>query len=275
MKKKTFSLNHGLMIVFTLIFVSLVMRLIPTGQIDINDVFLGKNMLFGIGILIANIIQGLTGFAGSLLAMPPSIHLQGLDTAKVAVNTYGLISSLIIFTQNYKRIDWKEAKKLLVLMGIGLVGGIYLSGVVESRILLKVYAVFIVLIACKEMFYKGDLDFSDSALIVIVLVAGLFQGLFVSGGPLLIIYVAKKLKEKDQIRGTLCFVWIFLNGYMMLSQILNGQFTPHNILVTTIGLPGVFLGVAIGGYLANVLSREKFLKVVYVLLTISGLSLFL
>lgn len=275
MNKKTFSSNHYLMILFTLIFTALVLRLIPTGQIDVKDAFLGRNIFFGVGILVANIIQGLTGFAGSLLAMPPSIHLQGLATAKVAVNTYGLISSLIIFSQNYKQIDWKQAKKLLVLMGIGLVSGIYLSNVIESKILLKIYAVFIILIALKEMFYKGDLDFGDIALTCIVLLAGIFQGLFVSGGPLLIIYVAKKLKEKNQIRGTLCFVWIFLNGYMMINQILTGQFTPHNILVTTIGLPGVFLGVTIGGYLATVLSKEKFLKVVYILLTISGLSLFL
>lgn len=240
-----------------------------------EEILSSGNLLFGLGIFIANIIQGLTGFAGSLLAMPPSIHTQGLETAKVAVNTYGLISSLIIFSKNYKKIDWAEAKKLLVLMGIGLVSGIYLSGVVESGILLKVYAAFIILIAFKEMFYKGELDFGDKALIGVVLLAGIFQGLFVSGGPLLIIYVAKKLKEKDQIRGTLCFVWIFLNGYMMVSQFMTGQFTPHNTIVTLIGLPGVFLGVAIGGHLAKILSKEKFLKVVYVLLSISGLSLFL
>lgn len=240
-----------------------------------EEILSSGNLLFGLGIFIANIIQGLTGFAGSLLAMPPSIHLQGLDTAKVAVNTYGLISSLIIFSKNYKQIDWKEAKKLLVLMGIGLVSGIYLSTVVESAILLKVYAAFIILIAFKEMFYKGELDFGDKALIGVVILAGIFQGLFVSGGPLLIIYVAKKLKEKDQIRGTLCFVWIFLNGYMMVSQFMTGQFTAHNTIVTLIGLPGVFLGVAIGGYLAKILSKEKFLKVVYVLLSISGFSLFL
>ena len=240
-----------------------------------EEILSGGNLLFGLGIFIANIIQGLTGFAGSLLAMPPSIHLQGLATAKVAVNTYGLISSILIFSKNYKQIDWKEAKKLLVLMGIGLIGGIYLSNIVESAILLKVYTIFIVLIACKEMFYKGELDFGDKSLIAIVLLAGLFQGLFVSGGPLLIIYVAKKLKEKNQIRGTLCFIWIFLNGYMMLSQYLTGQFTQHNIIVTLIGIPCVFAGVTIGGYLSKMLSKEKFLKIVYVLLIISGLSLFL
>lgn len=238
-----------------------------------SGIFTSTNILFALGIFIANIIQGLTGFAGSLLAMPPSIHLQGLVTAKVAVNTYGLISSLIIFISNYKNIDWKQAGKMLVLMLIGLVTGIFLSTRVPSTILMKVYAVFIIAVALKEIFYKGDLDFSDVALIIIVLFAGVFQGLFVSGGPLLIIYAAKKLKDKNQIRGTLCFVWIWLNGWLMVDQILRGQFTPHNITVTLLGLPGVFAGVAIGGYLAKIISREKFLKIVYILLILSGISL--
>lgn len=240
-----------------------------------NEFLSLNNILFSLGIFVANIIQGLTGFAGSLLAMPPSIHLQGLETAKVAVNTYGLISSFIVFLSNYKMIDWKQARKLVFLMGIGLLSGIYLYGQVPAGILLKIYAVFVIAVALKEMLYKGTLDFGEIALTIIVLIAGLFQGLFVSGGPFLIIYVAKKLKDKNQIRGTLCFVWIFLNGYLMLAQYLNGEFTAHNTFVTLLGLPGVFVGVAIGGYLAKIISKEKFLKVVYILLIISGASLLL
>lgn len=237
-------------------------------------IFTLNNLLFGLGIFIANIIQGLTGFAGSLLAMPPFIQLQGLITTKVAVNTYGLVSSTIIFATNYKNIDWKEARKLIVLMIVGMIVGIYLTDAVQSDILLKIYAVFIILVVLKDVFYKGLMDFNDAALIVIVLLAGVFQGLFVSGGPLLIIYVSKKLDKPNQIRGTLSMIWIFLNGYLMANQIIGGQFTQQNIIVTLIGLPFVFIGVAIGSKLASTIDKEKFMKVVHVLLIISALSLF-
>lgn len=231
------------------------------------------NLLFFIAILIANIIQGLTGFAGSLLAMPPAINLQGLVTAKVAVNTFGLISSSILFVQNMKKIDKKEALKIIVLMGAGLVTGIWLTGIFTSDILLKIYASFIILVALKEMFYKGKLDFNNIALLIIVFVAGIFQGLFVSGGPLLIIYVSKKFQNSDEMRGTLGLIWIMMNGSLMVSQIMQGQFTPHNIMITLVGIPAVFIGVAIGSRLVKKLDREKFLKVVYVLLVISALTL--
>lgn len=235
--------------------------------------FTTNNLLFTLGIFVSNIIQGLTGFAGSLLAMPPSIHLKGLLTAKVAVNTYGLVSSFIIFITNYKNIDWKAAAKVVVLMIIGLIAGIYLTDIVKSDILLKIYAVFIILVVLKDVFFKGKIEFNDFALIIIVLLAGVFQGLFVSGGPLLIIYVSKKFKNTNQIRGTLGFIWIFINGYLMINQIIAGQFTKPNMIVTLIGLPAVFIGVAIGNKLANIIDKDKFMKVVHVLLIISAVSL--
>lgn len=232
-----------------------------------------NNLLFGLAIFIANIIQGLTGFAGSLLAMPPSIHLQGLIPAKVAVNTFGLVSSMILFATNYKEINWKEAGKVIVLMIIGMIGGIYLTDAVQTDLLLQVYAVFIILVVLKDVFYKGDMDFNDIALLIIVLLAGVFQGLFVSGGPLLIIYVAKKFDKPNQIRGTLGLIWIFLNGYLMINQIFAGEFTQHNIIITLIGLPFVFIGVAIGNKLANIIDKDRFMNVVHVLLLVSATSL--
>lgn len=234
-----------------------------------------EHVFFAIAIFIANIIQGLTGFAGSLLAMPPSINILGLVPAKVAVNTFGLVSSSILFAKNFRKLDWKEAIKIIVLMGIGLGTGMALTNIVEGNTLIYVYSGFIILVALKEMFYKGSLDFNEIGLIIVVLLAGIFQGLFVSGGPLLIIYVSKKIKDADAHRGTLGLIWIFMNGSMMIQQIAGGQFTPANITNILIGLPAVFLGVWIGGRLAQKLDRQKFLRIVYVLLIISALSMIL
>ena len=122
-------------------------------------------------------------------------------------------------------------------MGAGLVTGIWLTDIFTSDILLKIYASFIILVALKEMFYKGKLDFNNIALLIIVFVAGIFQGLFVSGGPLLIIYVSKKFQNSDEMRGTLGLIWIMMNGSLMVSQIMQGQFTPHNIMITLVGIP--------------------------------------
>lgn len=234
-----------------------------------------EHVLFAIAIFISNIIHSITGFAGSLLAMPPSIILLGQDAAKVAVNAFGFVSSTILFAKNFRKLDWKEAIKIILLMGVGLVGGMVLANVVEGNTLLYIYAAFIILVALKELFYKGSLDFNEIGLIIVLLLAGLFQGMFVSGGPLLIIYVSKKIKDTDAHRGTMGLIWMSMNGAMMIQQIAGGQYTPANIVNILIGLPAVFLGVWIGSFLAKKLDRKKFLRIVNVLLIISALSMVL
>lgn len=45
-----------------------------------------KELLFLLVLFVSNVIQAITGFAGTVLAMPPSVYLLGLDHAKVVLN---------------------------------------------------------------------------------------------------------------------------------------------------------------------------------------------
>ena len=44
-----------------------------------------KELLFLLVLFVSNVIQAITGFAGTVLAMPPSVYLLGLDHAKVVL----------------------------------------------------------------------------------------------------------------------------------------------------------------------------------------------
>ena len=44
-----------------------------------------KELLFLLVLFVSNVIQAITGFAGTVLAMPPSVYLLGLDHAKVGL----------------------------------------------------------------------------------------------------------------------------------------------------------------------------------------------
>jgi len=236
---------------------------------SINDI------LFPFAILIANIIQGITGFAGSLLSMPPSIHLQGLETSRVAVNFFGLLSCIMIFAKSYKHIVWKEAIKMSIGMLIGLGLGIVILQHFDSSILLTIYAIFIIIVALKGMLVKKSFEIPLFLMYGVIIIAGIFQGMFVSGGPLLVIYAATVLKNKTTLRGTMSIVWIILNAALAIQQFSAGQFTPHNIKIILLGIPGMFLGMLIGNKIHEKISADKFMKLVYILVMISGASLLL
>ena len=55
-----------------------------------------KELLFLFVLFVSNVIQAITGFAGTVLAMPPSVYLLGLDHAKVVLNVMAWLSGLMI-----------------------------------------------------------------------------------------------------------------------------------------------------------------------------------
>ena len=75
-----------------------------------------KEFIFLIVLFIANIIQAITGFAGTVLAMPASMFLLGIDDAKVVLNVMALVSGLLIAISSYKSINKKELLKILIYL---------------------------------------------------------------------------------------------------------------------------------------------------------------
>lgn len=57
-----------------------------------------KDIIFLIVLFIANVIQAITGFAGTVLAMPASMFLLGVDNAKVVLN---VMKYLKMYSINY------------------------------------------------------------------------------------------------------------------------------------------------------------------------------
>ena len=103
--------------------------------------------------------------------------------------------------------------------------------------------------------------------------AGLIQGMFVSGGALLVIYTVQKLQDRQQFRATLSMVWAVLNFIYAGIAVQQGYFTPDVVQVVLMCIPAAVLATLVGNRLQRHLSQERFLKLTYVLLLCIGLVL--
>ena len=263
--------------------------------------------LFLLVVLFANIMQTITGFAGTVLAMPFSIILIGSDLSRLILNILGLLASLGVAAINFKSINWKEVIKICVIMLVGMVAGYLILGYaqISKQILLIILAAFVLLftvIGCYTTFIKkekvqdapvvsengevqqGEVTFKEPIykeilLYAILVVSGVVHGMYVCGGPLLIIYATKKLKGKDEFRSTLSFVWVVLNIVNLVRDIIAGNFAILNSIESIAALVmAIFLltaAIAIGTLLARRMDKKKFMIVTYVLMAISAISLIL
>ena len=233
--------------------------------------------LFILIIFISNIIQTITGFAGTALAMPLSLKLEGSDTAKPVLNLVALLVSLYIVIFHFKDIDWKHFITIILTVGIGFSVGYLVEMVpMESKILLYIYGSIVILIAILFFFIDFEkINLPNWLLITFLFLGGIVHKLYVSGGPFVVIYALHELKDKNKFRATLSLLWIILNSVLFTTQMIQGLFTPHTWILFGIGAGATIISMIIGAIITPKLSKKLFLKITCVLLLLSGVTLFI
>lgn len=233
-----------------------------------------QEFVFLIVIFVANIFETMTGFAGTLLAMPASMMLIGLYQAKATLNIISLLICIVIVSTNYKYINKKELLKILIFMFSGMAVGMFFFEELSVEYLLNIYAIIIIAISAKNLFIKKEFKKIPSYMyIIIVLSAGIIHGMFLSGGSLLVIYAITFLKNKSEFRATLAAVWVFLDSILLINQLILGYVDLNVLTLSLYAFIPLFLAVMLGNYLHHYIKQELFYKLTYILLLISGITL--
>lgn len=230
-------------------------------------------------IFLTNIIQGITGFAGTILAMPFSIELVGYGTAKPVLNVLGLLAGIYVVAGNRRGVNMQLLKKVCAYMVVGIAAGLLVKCLLTGyeTILYAALGIFVIAIGVKglaEHFRKADVPKpKKSGSPALLLLAGLVHGIFVSGGPLVVSYLSGCTRDKEEFRRTISAVWIILNGMLFASDLLSGAYTAEVIRAQLISVPFLFGGMAVGSVLYRHMSQRLFMVLTYMLLCIAGISL--
>ena len=229
--------------------------------------------LFLLVLFLANTIQAVTGFAGTLLAMAPSMLLLGPDQAKVILNIMAFLSSLFIVSSSLAYVAWRQLRRIVLYMTIGMIAGIYLYQRLPLAFLLPFYGFFVLAIALKGVCTNKEITLSPGLSRLILLGAGIMHGLFVSGGALLVIYAVAAFKDKHVFRATVASVWIMLNVPLMFHDYQQGFYDGQMLLLTGFSLLPLVLATYAGTRIHDKINQRIFMKLSYVLLMLSGMLL--
>lgn len=240
-----------------------------------------KYILFETVVLLTNIIQCITGFAGTVLAMPAGVLLVGYDTAKPILNVLGLGASAVIIARDWHSINTKEFLKMASVMLIGVFSGIWLGDIVSGTpsVLYKMLGITVIVFAVLNAvkFYTKKEEQPLPALIsfVLLIASGVVHGMFVCGGPLLVTYAGAKLHDKAEFRSTLSAVWVALNALILAEDAMSGVFTLPTLKLLLVSIAVLGISLFAGNLIYKKLSRSVFLQLTYVLMLVSGIVLIL
>ena len=232
-----------------------------------------EKVLFALVFFVAYTIQAITGFAGNIFAMPAGTALIGLHSSVAVLNVMGLFACGLLAVTNIGCVNRRELARIVLTMLPFVALGIWIDSVLPLPVLLRVYGVVIVLVGVKNLLSTRQGFLPEWALWAVLALAGLIQGMFVSGGALLVVYAVQKLTDRDEFRITLSMVWTILNLVYTLFSVSQGYFTADVVGEVVLCIPVAVAATWLGNRLQAHIGQKWFMRLVYALLICIGAAL--
>lgn len=228
------------------------------------------------GMIIGYIIFGMTGFGSALIISPlltfflplqeivPLLAL--LDCGAALVNTW---------RDGKKNTEFNELIKLIPLIILGSLVGATILLFSKAEILMLLLGLFVIAYAIYNLTgYKPIQQFNSYSCIPFGLIGGIFSALFGSGGFIYAIYLAGRLKVKEAIRVTQTSLVGFSTLIRIIIFAVAGIYSNiHYLKLVLILLPTVFIGSSIGRKISMKISKAQFIRIINIVLLLSGFML--
>lgn len=241
--------------------------LLPIGLTDYAVVFAT--------LLCAYIIFGIAGFGTALVASP--ILAMYVPVAKIVplLALLDMCAAAINVGRNGRKASWPELRRLVPMMIVGSLIGAAVLLTTRPDFLLPALGIFVAGYALYSLSgLKPQRTFSPKAAIPFGVIGGVFSALFGSGGFIYAIYLGGRLPDKNAMRIT----QTTLIGFSTLTRVIlfaaAGVYLDTRLLWLAAFLaPGMVIGIMLGQRLTLKMSREQFIKVLNVIVLVSGITL--
>ena len=237
--------------------------------ISANELLLPLLILLG-----AYIIFGIAGFGTALVAAPLLTFYIPVDKVIPLLALLDFAAALITFLYDRKNVSWPELKRLIPLMIGGSLIGVTILLYSRPDILLPMLGFFVVAYSLYALSgYKKTHSFSKLASIPFGVIGGVFSALFGSGGFLYAIYLMGRLEDKTSFRVTQSFLIKCSTLTRAILFLIAGIYNRSLLLTALSCLPAMVIGLYIGRHITLKLSREQFLRIVNIVVLLSGITL--
>jgi len=227
-------------------------------------------------VLGAYIIFGISGFGSTLIAVPLLAHVLPLKFVIPMVVVLDCIGAIGMGIKLRAHVWKQEFVSMLPFLIVGMLAGAAVLIHLPTRWLLAGLGVLVVLFGINYVLRRQSLlRLPKWAVIPVGLLAGTTSSAFGVGGPIYVFYFTARGATPEQVRATVPTVFGFTTIARIIIFTVAGLFNREVLIAAALLLPVMVFGLWCGHRLHLNLSREQVIRVIGVLLTISGVSLLL
>lgn len=225
-------------------------------------------------ILVAAILQSLSGFGFALIVMPVLTLVLGLRAAAPMV----ALTALTLYTINvlrYRRsIDLGEVFRLGLASAVGVPIGVWLLSSVDEHLFKQVMGASLIAFALYSLFRPAiSWRPGRSWVYPAGFLAGCLGGAYNVPGPPVVIYGSLRQWPRDEFRGILQSLFLINGSLVVTSHLLAGNVTTQVLTYWIYAMPPLLLGVLVGSLADRRVNRDAFRVLVQVMILLMGIAL--
>jgi uncharacterized membrane protein YfcA len=225
----------------------------------------------------AYIIFGIAGFGTAMIAAPILAHAMPVAAIVPLLALLDCAAAASAGIRLGDKVAKNELVRLVPLMIVGSLIGTYLLLIIPPKPMMLALGVFVVGYGIYGLLAPPPAGTLRAWWVgVFGTIGGIFSAMFGSGGFIYAMYLSRRLSDNDAIRATQST----LIGLSTLTRVvifaIAGIYSDWSILLLALCLlPAMIVGIYAGHHITLRLTREQFLRVLYVVLIASGATLLL
>lgn len=225
-------------------------------------------------VFFAIFVQAASGFGLALVSMPLLVGLIGIGTATPLVALVGITAELFLLRRYWHALNFTAVKRLSLASIIGIPLGVYVLREVDGRLVTTVLGIVIAGYALYALFAPRLPALQQPGWAYgFGFLGGVLSGAYNTSGPPVIIFGTCRRWDPAAFKGNLQAYFLLNSLFTLTAHLISGNFTAvvwQNFLWT---LPGIGLGLFLGGWVDGRINPIQFRKGVLVLLVLLGIRL--
>lgn len=227
---------------------------------------------------VGMVVQRISGFGIGIVAimmLPPLIHSYTLPAA--------LTNILSMISAGYLTFKFRKEARFRLIVPV-LCGSFLMTFVMvrfangaSLSLLKKLLGITLAGLSLWFLFLAKKVRVRPSTRngLIAGLCGGTLNGLFSTGGPPVVLYFLGATENHAVYLATIQAYFLFNNTYATIVRFLNGQITQETLAGLLGGIPGMLLGIVLGNYLEPKIPDKAFLRIIYIVMLISGIVMIL
>jgi uncharacterized membrane protein YfcA len=209
-------------------------------------------LLLALILVLAHLVETTLGFGDTIISLAFGLFLFPLEVLLPALVALAILQSAWLVIRWHRQVNWRLLLiSVLPLAFVGMMAGILIRDYANETMLIIVLGAFIILVSVVELiglFLRKSVagPLPRYLAVPVILGGGIFHGLFATGGPLIVYYAGREIREPQAFLGTLAVLWLILNVVLYATMWIAGSAGVQSLQLTALVLPGFIAGVVIG-----------------------------